>query len=106
MRCTTKHRVASARFASVFDLLLRTKAPACHGDRGFATRTIVPMLKRREKPVSWPVHVGEQDGLAFGAGHRDSVAFFEIQIVASVVDVIQGNEFAFLKNARGWFVSR
>lgn len=101
MRCTTKNGVASARFASVFDLLRCAKTPTCHGDRGFAARTIVTVLKRCEKPVSWPVHVGEQDGLAFGAGHRDSVAFFEIQIVASVLDVIQGNEFAFLINARG-----
>lgn len=61
----------------------------------------MPMLERREKPVSWPVHVSEQDGLALGAGHRDGVAFLEIQFVASVLDVIQRNEFAFFINARG-----
>ena len=106
MRCTTKHRVASARFASVFDLLRRTKIPARHRDCGFATRTIVTVFKRNKKSGPGSVHVRIEHRFAFGARHRDSIAFVEIQIVASVLDVIQGNEFAFLINARGWFVSR
>lgn len=101
MRGAAKHRVAPTRVACMLDLFLRAKTPARHGDRGFATRTIMPMLERREESVSWPVHVGEQDGLAFGARHRDGVAFFEIQFVTGVLDVIQRNEFAFFINTRG-----
>lgn len=101
MRCTTKHRVASTRLASMFNLLLRAKAPACHGDRGFAARTIVTVLKRNKKPGPGSVHVSIEHRLAFGARHRNGIAIFEIQFIAGVLDVIQRNEFAFFVNARG-----
>lgn len=101
MRCATKHRVASARFASVFDLLRRAKTPARHRDCGFATRAIVPVFKRNKKPGPGSVHVSIEHRLALGARHRNGVAFFEIQFVAGVLDVIKRNEFAFFINARG-----
>ena len=101
MRGAAKHRVAPTRVACMLDLFLRAKTPARHGDRGFATRTIVPVFKRNKKPGPGSVHVSIEHRFAFGAGHRDGVALLGIQFVTGVLDVIQRNKFAFFINTRG-----
>ena len=101
MRGAAKHRVAPTCVACMLDLFLRAKTPARHRNYRFTTRTIVPVLERREEPVSWAVYVCIEHGLALGARHRDGVPFLEVHFLAGILDVIQWNEFAFFINARG-----
>jgi len=83
----------------MLNLLLRTEARTRDGDGGLATGAVMPVLQPRWlcKPGARLIYVCKKDSLALDAGHRDSVAFIEVQFVRAA-NMVQWDESFFFDN--------